>query len=191
MSYATIRTKLRNILNDNSISGKDIFTFDSSKVFSLSEDRVIAISDVLKNSVSVSESGNWSYSASTNKLTFTSGYSLSVGDIIELDYSYYKDFSDTELTGYINGALSWITVSNYETFDVNDDDINPEPTTAEENLIAIIASIIIRPDNKNYKMQDLEVRVPNNSLPTEEKIRRVIASFKRNTHGVFSVIITQ
>lgn len=186
--FSEIRTKIRAILNDNSTSGKDIFTYEgNSRSFSLSEDHVISVTAVYVNDVQVASSGNWSYSSSVNKLIFENSYSFTVSDVIEVDCEYYKDYSNNELDGYIRASISYISIHRYKTFEINDDDINPEPSEEEQNLIAVIASILIRPENKSYRLPDLTVTVPIGAMPTDEMIRRVIGSFKRNTHGVFFI----
>jgi hypothetical protein len=188
MSFPNIRTKIRAILNDNLITQKDVYTYDTSKVFTLSQDNVYAITTVYKNDVVVTESGNWSYSSTTNKLTFDSGYSLTDGDIVQIDYTFYEDYSDNELSGYIKAAMSFCSVHNLKTFETNDDDINPEPDEAEENLLAILASIIIKPDNISYRLADVNIQVPLGSVPTHDMIKKIIASFKKDSHGYFGII---
>lgn len=188
MSFSTIRTKIRSLLNEGSKTGTDIFTYESSDIFSISEDRVISVSDVLVNDVSIG-SGNWTYSSTTNKVTIASGVAITAGDTIQINYSYYPNYSDTELNGYIQAAISHIAVNNYQTFQVDGDDINPEPTEAEENLIAVVVGVIINPENKSYTVQELRVQVPSSSLSTHDKIAKIVNTFKRNSHGVFSVII--
>lgn len=187
MSLASVRSKVRGMLNEGSKKGQDIRTFNTSKVFTLSEQNVISITSVFKNGSEVPSSGNWSYSSSTNKLTFDSGYSLIASDIIEINYNYYPNYSDDELDGYITGSLMHISMS-YDTFEIDGDDINPEPSEAEKNLIALIASIIIRPDNKSYRLPDLTITVPIAAMPTDDMIRKVITNFKKDTHGVFSLV---
>lgn len=188
MSFTTIRTKIRSLLNENSKTGNDIFTYDNSDVFTISEDNVISVSDVLKNDVSIGSS-YWTYSSTTNKVTISSGVSIISGDTIQINFTYYPNYSNNELDGYIQGAISYVAVNNYKTFEIDGDDINPEPTEAEENLIAVVAGLIINPDNKTYQIQDLRVQVSTRTLSTEDKIAKIINSFKRNSHGVFSVII--
>jgi hypothetical protein len=189
MAFATnIVSKLRNLLQENYETVKDIFTFSSSRIFTLSEDKVGSIIAVLKNDNEVSESGNWSYSTTTNKLTFESGYSLTAGDTIEIQYTAYPNYSDSELQSFVKAAIVKISVLTYKTFEINDDDINPEPAEDEENLIAEVASIIIKPDNKSYRLPDLTITQPISSIGTDELIRKAVATFKRNTHGVFTVI---
>lgn len=189
MSFTTIRSKLRNLINENSKSGSDVFTFASSRIFSLSEENVVDVSEVYINDEALGESGNgWSYSSTSNKVTLADGVSLTAGDTIQIDYTFYPNYADSELTAYITGAFAHIAVNQYKTFEVNDDDINPEPTESEENLIALVAAIMIKPDNKSYRLPELSVTVPFNSLSTNDMIQKVIASFKKNCHGIFAMI---
>jgi hypothetical protein len=189
MAFATnIKAKLRNLVEENSETIIDVFTFTSSRVFTVTEENTPAITTVLVNDVEVSESGNWSFSTTTNKLTFDDGYSFTAGDTVEIRYTAYPNYTDTELEGYIKSALYHISVYGYTTFEVNSDDINPEPTEAEENLITVVAGILIKPDNKSYKLPDLTITAPISSEATVDIIRKVIAAFKRNSHGIFSTL---
>ena len=189
MSVATIKTKVRNLIGDNLKADKDIFTFTSSRIFSLSEERTTEVTAVYINDEELAESGsNWLYSLTTNKLTIGSSVTLAVGDTIQVDFNHYENYSDAEILAYIQSSISYISLYNYKTFEYQDDDINPEPTEAEENLIAVIARIIIRPDNNSIKMPELQILKSINSLPTEQMIYQAIASFKRNSHGVFGTI---
>jgi len=191
MSVATIKSKVRNLIADNLKSDKDIFTFTSSRIFSLSEERISDVTALYVNDVEITQSGNWSYSSTTNKVTINVAVTLSVGDTIQIDFTAYENYSDAEILAYIQSAMSYISLHNYQTFEYQDDDINPEPTEAEENLIAVIARIIIAPNNDTIKMPELQILKNLNSIPTEQMIREAIASFKRNSHGVFGIIDTK
>ena len=180
----SIRTKLRYLLNDNSTSGKDVFTYGSSTIFTLSESNVIAITDVYRNSVA---SGvTHTYDSTSNKVTITS--SLTSGDTIEIDYTYYPNYSTTELTNYVQAALVHLSICNYYDFeyDSTDDAIYPTPTTKEENIISAIAELLIKPDNKSYKLPDITVNVPDD-LPLHDKIRKLISVYKKDSSGLFFV----
>lgn len=185
MSVATIRTKIRNLLEDSSKTVKDIFTYESSSIFSLSESNVIAITTVFKNSVELADS-LYSYDTDTNKVTIST--SLTGGDTIEIDYTSYLNYSQTELTEYIQSALVHLSINNYYDFeyDVDDDAIYPDPEPREENLIAIVSSILISPDNKSIRLPDITINVPND-LPLNDKIGKTIAHFKKDTAGIFFV----
>lgn len=192
MSFATIRSKIRNLLNENAKSGSDIFTYGSSRIFSISEENIVNITEVYINDVALGESGaGWSYSSVSNKVTIAAGVSLTAGDTIQIDYSYYANYSNDELDGYSKSSLSYLAVYQYKTFEVDSDDINPEPTEAEENLIALIARIVIRPDNQEIRLPDMSILPPRTaSITTEQMIQTAIASFKKDTHGLFEMINT-
>ena len=188
ISLTNIRTLVRYILNDvsTSMSPGDIFTYDTSAVFTLSETNIDTVSTVLQNDTELA-SGDWSYDSDTNKVTVSA--SLSANDTIEIQYTYYPNYSDTEINSYVRNAVAQLGIHNYRIFLVGtDSNIYPEPTENEKNLIAIIASILIKPDNKSYSLPDIRVTVPRDSLPTRDIIRKTIAIFKNNTHGNFSVI---
>ena len=60
----------------------------------------------------------------------------------------------------------------------------PEPLDEQANLIAMIASILINPQNISYRMPDVAVTVPKD-LPTIDKVRKVIHTYKKDGPGVF------
>jgi hypothetical protein len=189
MSVTTIKSKVRNLIGDNLKTDKDIFTFTSSRIFSMSEERISDVTAVYINDVELAESGsNWTFSSTTNKVTIGGSVTLAVGDTIQIDFSAYENYTDAEILAYIQSAMSYISLYNYETFEYQDDDINPEPTEAEENLIAVIARIIIAPNNDSIKMPELQILKSLSAIPTEQMIAQAVASFKRNSHGIFGVI---
>jgi len=180
-----IRTKVRNILGDFSTTESDVFTYGTSSVFTLTESNPIAITTLLINDSEVDDS-DYSFDSDTNKVTVAA--SLTSGDTVEIRYTYYPNYSDTELTNRIQAALTQISVTNLYTFvyDSEDDAIYPTPEEKEENLIATITAILINPDNRTYRLPDITINVPSD-LPTDQKIRRTIAIYKKNVHGVFSI----
>lgn len=192
MSFSTIRTKVRDCVQEFAQAGKDVFIYDASRVFKLSDLNIQSINSVFKNDVEVSESGNWSFDEDTNRLTFVPGYSLTSGDVLEVNYTSYPNYSDSEINSYIKAAVTNISVYKYKTFKTitvsSADVLTPEPTEEEENLIALIAGVLIKPGNRTYKLPDMMVQVPINSLPTEAIIKQIIASFKKSG-GVFSLIV--
>lgn len=191
-SITNIRTKIRAILNEGSVAQRDPFTFESSRTFTLSEENVISIVAVYVNDVEVAQSGGtWEYNEDTNKVIFDDSYSFTSGDIIQVDYTSYKNYSNNEIEGFIRGSMAYVSIHGYKTFELNDDDINPIPEEAEENLIAVVATILIKPDNKTIRLPDLAITVPIATMPTDDMIRKVIASFKRNSHGITGLINTK
>jgi hypothetical protein len=185
MSVSTIKSKIRQVIEDSATTETDIFTYESSKIFTLTESSAIAITDVLVNE---NTSGvTYTYNSTTKKVTITS--SLTSGDTIQIDYTCYKNYSDAELLNYIQSALTHLSVNNYADFeyDIPDDAIYPDLETREENLIVMIASILINPDNKSLRLPNISISVPND-YPVNMKISKLIASFKRDKEGVFSLL---
>jgi hypothetical protein len=160
----------------------DIFTYGSSTVFTLTESNVIAVTKVLKNDV---ETTSYTYSSTTNKVTVSA--SLTSGDTIEVQYTYYPNFSATEIASYLETALMHLSINNYYDWEIEGTSIVPTPAFKEVNLIAYITATLLRPDNKSIRLPDFSISVPKD-LPINEKISKIIASFKRNSHGTFGVL---
>jgi hypothetical protein len=187
-----IITLVRNLLGDyEHVDGRDVFVYENSAVFTITESNVIEVSSVLKNDVELT-SGQFSFNSSTNKVTVTA--SLTSGDTIEIQYSYYPNYSDSEIESYLRAALVHLSVNNFYNFTIGDDlstveeddTIWPDPTDTEKNLIAMVTSLLIEPDNKSYALPDLRINVPND-LPLHFKIGKVIAICKKNSHGIFNL----
>ena len=177
-----ITTLVRQIIRDFSHTQApgDTFTYSSSSVFTLTESNPITISNVLHNDSELG-SGEYSFDSDTNKITISA--SLTSGDTIEIQYTYYPDYSDTEIENYIKATLIHLSINHYYTLEIDGSgDIYPEITEQEKNLIAFLAATLIEPNNESYALPDLRVSVPNN-LPTDELIRRAIANFKHEGRG--------
>lgn len=177
-----ITTLVRYMIQDTSETMKpgDIFTYGSSAIFTLSESNVISITSVLHNDSELSDS-EYSFDSTNNKLTVSSA--LLSGDIVEIQYSFYPNYSDTEIQNYIRNALIHLCVNNYYTFELDvDGTVHPDISEKEQNFIAYITSILINPNNESYSLPDLRITVPKD-LPTYEKIKRAVRYFKSNTTG--------
>lgn len=181
----TIITKIRALIGDRLVPGSDIYTYGNSKVFTLSEGNIGAVVDVFRNDVD--SSVTYTYNSASCKLTVTSA--LTTGDTVQIDYTYYGNYSDTEITDYIQAALIHLCNNNYYNFEYDSvtDDIYPTPEPREENLIALITSLLIEPDNKKIRLPDITITGPED-LPTDRKIARAIARFKKDSHGIFDII---
>ncbi len=179
----SIITKIRNILQDNLVLRSDIFTYDNSSVFTFTENNVSSISEVYINDVS---SGvTYTTNSLLTKITISSP--MTSGDTVQVDFYCYSKYSDTELTAYIKIALYHLGLYNYCDFIVESGDlIYPTPTANEENLIALIAAILIEPNNESIRLPDLSISTAN-KLSTQEQIDRTISRFKKNTHGIFGL----
>lgn len=179
----TIISKIRNLIEDLATDTIDIFTYEASSIFTLTESNPISITTVYINSVSTS---SYTYNSTTKKLTISA--SLTSGDPIQIDYTAYLNYSDTEIKGYINSAIYYLGMHNYEHYEVESgDNIYPTPTSKEEQLIAMIASLLINKPISNYRLPNLNISIPEkDSLDT--KIGKTISSFKRSREGEFEIL---
>lgn len=183
-SLTDITAQVRYLINDLPKSGIDIFTYGSSAVFTLTECNPIAITDV---SVNDTTSGvSYSYNTSTHKVTLTS--SLLSGDTVEVDYTFYQNYSDSEIQNYIYAATYHLSNNNYKKFYIESANyIYPDPHDREVHLIAAITALLINPDNKTVRLPDMTISVPKD-LPTHDKISRMISIFKKNSHGIIGTL---
>lgn len=185
IALSSLRDKVRYLTEDLSESGSDIYTYENSSVFTLSEENATAINGVYKNDVEIGSS-DYSYDSTNQKVTITA--SLTSGDSVEIKYAYYPKYSNTEIDNYVQAALSHISVCRYYTWEVVDSTIYPDPSKEEQNLIAVVAGILMEPDNKTYRLPDMSIVTPKD-LPTIDKIRRAIKIFKKSgLHGKIDVI---
>jgi len=181
-NLTTIEPIVRILINDDITSMTDVFSYTSSSVFTLTEKNAIEVTEVLVNGI---ESGvTYTSDITTGKVTITSD--LVFDDIIQINYTAYPNYSTSELYRYIKAALVHLSVNNITTFRIVDMDIYPVPTNAEVNLIAMIAGILINPANISYRLPDISVSVPK-ELPTNDKIRKIIALYKKNCTGFMFV----
>jgi len=174
-----IRGKIRALIFDLIKSDFEVFTYTNSDVFTLSEDHIENLTAVLKNGIPLG-SGEYSYSAITNKITIM--VSLVSEDEIEVDFTHYK-YSDTELTEYIRASLVWMSIYSYggndyelETED-DTDDIYPTPPNKDTDLIALVSSILIKPDYSKYVLPNVTVVYPR-TKSKEGRIEELISKYK-------------
>jgi hypothetical protein len=128
---------------------------------------------------------NYSYSTTTGKLTITG--TLTPGNSLEVDYSYYIKYSDTELQGFVGAAFSYLSTEKYKCFTVKTANIIfPSPTEAEKNLIAIVASILIKGDIISYRTPELTISFERGDSK-EKKIKRFLKQFNKS-YGILDYI---
>lgn len=185
----TIIAKVRDLIEDIlKTDGLDTFTYESSsssKIFRLTESNVVSSSIVVEKNGAVWASSNYSYSSTTGKLTVTG--TLTAGDALEVDYNYYAKYSDSEIRGYIKSSITYLAVEKYKTFKVDENNvIFPTPTEGEEDLIALISSILIKPNLKSYRTPEISITY-NEGDNKETKIKKAVRQFKKN-YGVLGYI---
>ena len=171
-----IRQKVYSLVEDFEQKGIELFTYGISNVFTIAQQSV-TISQVLQNGIVV-PTNKWSFNSIVNKLTVTS--TLLVGDIIEVDYKYFQ-YTDAEINGYLQSAMVWYSVysHNPKNFELASDGttIEPTPDSQECDLLALIASILLKPDYTSYRLPNLTVTY-RRELPRYERIEKLMAKWE-------------
>jgi len=171
-----ILTKIRALIGDigNTVDN-EAWTYTSSKVFKIASPNASTPTSVLKNGTALTVTTQWTYNTTTQEITIAAGVSCTAGDIITANFTSYK-YSDTEITEHLRGAIVYMSVMGYSSqydFELDGTDISPTPSSKECDLVAMIASIIIKPDWMMYKTPTMEVRYVKN-YDKDEKIQRII-----------------
>lgn len=182
---STIRTKIRSLVEDFLKSDAEFFTYTTSAIFTLAEDNIETITKVLKGGVELG-SAEYSYDSTTNKIEILA--SLTSGDIIEVDYTYYK-YSDTELNGYAIASLVWISTFSHESetdYEIENNEIHPTPNNKTIDLISLVGAILIKPDWSRYSLPNRTVVYPR-TMPKEERIEKLIMRYNSGL-GVGNVL---
>ena len=184
-----ILTKIRNLIEDGlKTDGRDVFQYESitsSKIFTLTENNVSSSTIIVYKNGTLWAGTNYSYSSTTGKITVTG--TLGAGDSLEVNYSYYLKYSDTELQGFARGAISYLVVDKYKCYIVKPPSlIFPTPTEDEENLIAIVATILIKGDVISYRTPELTINFERGDSK-EKKIKKLIRQFQK-TFGVLDYV---
>lgn len=179
----TVRFLIKDISQKD---GRNVFIFNSDTSFTLSEVFVNASTiKVYKNNTLFSQD-DWEYNEDTNKVVIDpidSGEALIKDDTIIITFEYYKRFSDTEIEGYIESSLSYFSQHKYKkTFEIVNGDIlainNTNPTVSELQFIALIASIMIDPQNVAVDTPEFKIAA-NRDESDQKQISKAFAHFKR------------
>ncbi len=186
----TIIEKIRNLVSDFLITtGRNSFDYNSitnpSKVFTLTEENVDSTSiRVYKNGVLWANT-NYSFDSDTVQLSVTG--TLVSGDNLLVTFSYYAKYSEIVLRAYIRAALTHLSVRQYKTFTAKSDNIVfPTPDESEENLIAMVASILIDGNVVSYRTPEFTITFGRGES-IDSKISKLMKVYK-GAIGVFSYI---
>lgn len=178
-----IRGLIKDLLNTN---GRNVFQYDTDSSFKLDSNNISSSTILVYLNGTLLDSADWAYNSSTNKVTITpvtSGVSLTKGDNIIITFSFYEKYSDTELTGYIKSNLVWFTKYQYKkTFYMNSSDevatSNGEnPTEEEGNVIAMVTSVDIDPQNVRIQIVGDFSVTPVENKTKSEQILDIFANF--------------
>lgn len=170
-----IRIRIRALIEDLEKKDTYIEEYENSSIFKLDEENISEIVSVYKNTTELG-SGQYSFDSDTNEITILA--SLSAEDIIKVNYKYYK-YSNTEIDEFVRASLAWISIYSHceRNFEFNDSEVCPTPDSKEQDLIAIVSSILIKPNYSRYTLPNVSVSYPK-TMDKEEKIKRVIADFQ-------------
>lgn len=190
VNISDVRELTRYLIEDNSttqIPG-DLHTYTTSSVFSLSEANIVTVDSVLHNDVALASS-EYDYSSSTNKVSISA--SLTTGDTIEIQFTFFENYSNSSIEKYVQAAAIHLSVNNLTTLEIDSSgNIYPEPTDELVNLLSVITSVLIDSPIKNLRLPDMSINFPDDLNPSE-KIRQLISIFKKNSHGIFTVATTE
>ena len=183
MSLSNIRAKTRYYI-DSLKSHSKTYIYTNSLVFDLPESNTSSVTAVTVDGSALG-SGDYLYDSDTQQVTLSSGVASSNSSVII--YYEYTDYSNTELNGYIIRALGDLSINKYrknkEYFQVNNlstpTKIIPIPNEGEENLIAFVVGIYIRPNYSEYRLPTLTIKYPKTE-DRDMKIRKAVQLFKTN-----------
>jgi len=173
------------IKDDLKSTGNDSYIYDSSSVFTLSEDHVQESGmKVYQNGSELTVTTEWTYNSDTNQVTVIK--SLTKNDVILITYSFYCKYSDTEIKSYIRANLVRFTQYRYskhfyiDEYDevVTMDGVNP--TVQEGNIIALISAIDIDPQNVETRVVGLFSSTAVESMSKQEQIGDVFTQWLTN-----------
>lgn len=187
-TVSSLTTIIRGLIKDRIRNdGNDIAEYIGDNSFNVSEMFPDSTSFVVYQNGSVVDTQDYTYNADTNQIVIvfvTSGSAFNDDDLIRTTYNYYCKYSDTEIKGFLLSSLSYFVQHRYnKIFDINSDDeivtINGiQPTIEELYFIALIASILIDPQNITVK--DGEFRITaNRDTSDQEQISNAFRQFKR------------
>lgn len=176
---ADILTKIRALIQDLPKTDFQIFTYSTSNVFKLAEPNIEEVVKVLVRGAVLGSGQSFDLDEDSNEVT-VNGVSFNVNDPIEVKFTFTK-YGDEELTQYIRAALTWLNIYGVgeEEFEIEDDEITPDIIKAQEDLIALVCSILICPDFQNYKLPNVSITYPS-LMPKEERIARLITRFQHD-----------
>lgn len=182
MLISTLIPKLRIIIHDPLKDTNDVYIYSNNKNFTLSENNVSSITEVAINDVS---SGiNYSFNSSRNRITVNS--SLITDDVVEISYKAYLYYGDSELTDYLKLAMIKLNALKYKTFSFDDTTVYPDLDWSEQNLICLIAGMLISPEDVSYKLPDITV-TSSSKLSVDDKIEKLISQFKKDKIGDYII----
>lgn len=176
-----IKSKIRALTEDIGENGYEVFT---TSTYIFSQENINTINKVYIDNV---ETSDYTFDSDLNEITITAS-GFTAGQTVRVEYSCYN-YSETELEKYIEAALTWISIYSFGSGDYeieSGEDIFPQPDNQTGDLIAIISSILIKPNYSNYSGPNISVRYPR-EMSKEKKIKKLVNEFNAGL-GVSAII---
>lgn len=181
---AELYGKIRALIGDAPAKTSfEIFEYTTTNIFTIAAQNITLIK-VLINNV---ETSNYSFDPITNKITVTAS-GLASTDKIEVDFTYFT-YSDSELKEWIRASLTWISIyaKDEKDYEIEASGIFPTPSNAMEDLIAIIASILIKPNISRKSLPGGLTVVYPKTMTKEKVIESLVIRFNQGL-GVTGII---
>jgi len=180
-----IKTKVRSLTGDTEKTTNEPFEYTGSNVFTLTESNVTEVTKVTIDGNELGSGESFDFDSETNTVTITA--TLTSGQIITVYYKY-QCLSETELEDFISSALIQLSINKYlregepyrlEEASGGEKTLYPTADEKDENLIAFVASILIKPNYTQYRLPTLSISYPTRFCK-DEKITRAVNRFKSN-----------
>jgi hypothetical protein len=173
-TITSVTSIIRGLIQDPlRTDGRIAYTYKTSNVFTLPDPYLSSATIVVfHNGAELVLNTDYTYNSDNNQITITA--SLTANDSIVVTYSYYKKYSDNEIEGYLASSFVYFVQYKYKkTFLLNDDDEivaenDYDPSTDELYFIAIIASILIDPQNIKISIPDLAIDAKRDKSDQEQ-----------------------
>jgi len=172
-SIASVTSIIRGLIQDPlRTDGRIAYTYKTSNVFTLPDPYLSSATIVVfQNGAELTLTTDYIYNSDNNQITIIAA--LTANDSIVVTYSYYKKYSDNEIQGYLESSFVYFVQYKYKKIFETDGTkivaINDyEPTSSELYFIAIIASILIDPQNIKISIPDLAIDAKRDKSDQEQ-----------------------
>ena len=164
-------TALREILLDFDESYQEVFFYTTTNTFYLTEPIVVRVDKVTINDNELQTGESFSFDSNDNSVTIT-GYTFEENDVIKV-FAKKNKYNNQELRAFLKRALLYIGIG-YKNFDIDTaDELDPTPTSEEEKLIILVATILAEPSYTQYSLPTVTVKYAE-TMSLEEKINSII-----------------
>ena len=172
-SITSVTSIIRGLIQDQlKTDGRIAYTYKTSAVFTLPDPYLSSATIVVfLNSVELTIIDDYTYDSDNNQITITAA--LVANDSVVVTYSYYKQYSDNEIAGYLASSFVYFVQYKYEkNFEIDGTEVvaigGTKPDYKELYFIAIIASILIDPQNINISIPDLTIGAKRDKSDQEQ-----------------------